>query len=222
MPPAVRALRAAVLLGALAPAGAAAQASAYIPLDDPRLPLLEHLIARGDVADPSPMVRPFRRTDAERALAAADTVGTPSSGPIRELRAAFDVPAGDRWRVAVRAGGQAYSHVRRDLLHPLGADGVRPYGELAGEAVMGPFVLVSRPAAEPSISQTRIGKVRNGTGHRSSGGSASAVAAPATIAISRRRHPQASMIEWARCVGVTVGAWPWMARRATASPTRHG
>ena len=41
-----------------------AQASPYVPLDDPRLPLLEHLIARGDIDDPSPMVRPFRRADA--------------------------------------------------------------------------------------------------------------------------------------------------------------
>src|SRR5918912_69434 len=48
-------------------------ASPYITLDDPRLPLLEHLIARGDVEDPSPMVRPFRRADAVRVLAAADT-----------------------------------------------------------------------------------------------------------------------------------------------------
>ena len=47
---------------------ARAQASPYLPLDDPRLPLLEHLIARGDIEDPSPMVRPFRRADAVRVL----------------------------------------------------------------------------------------------------------------------------------------------------------
>lgn len=53
--------------------------------------------------------------------------------------------------MAARAGAQAYSHIRRDVLHPLGPDGVRPYGELTGEAVIGPFALVSRPAAEPRI-----------------------------------------------------------------------
>ena len=66
---------------------------------------------------------------------------------------AFEEPAdSQRWAVGVRAGVQAYSHIRRDLLHPLGPDGVRPYGELTGEAVLGPFALVSRPAAEPRIT----------------------------------------------------------------------
>ena len=73
MPRPIHALLAAVLLGALASARGAAQSSPYLPLDDPRLPLLEHLIARGDIADPSPMVRPFRRADALRVLAGADT-----------------------------------------------------------------------------------------------------------------------------------------------------
>ena len=45
-----------------------------------------------------------------------------------------------------------------------------------------------RPAAEPSISQTRIGKVRNGIGHRLSGGSASTETAPAK-ARGRPRPP---------------------------------
>lgn len=37
---------------------ASPQASPYLPLDDPRLPLIEHLITRGDIRDPSPMLRP--------------------------------------------------------------------------------------------------------------------------------------------------------------------
>src|SRR5512147_2093600 len=73
MPSSFRALgAAAVLAGVLAPPCVHAQASPFLPLDDPRLPLLEHLIARGDIEDPSPMVRPFRRADALRALAEAD------------------------------------------------------------------------------------------------------------------------------------------------------
>ena len=138
-----------VLAGALAPPCVRAQASPYIPLDDPRLPLLEHLIARGDIADPSPMVRPFRRADALHALEAGD-----SSLPlVRSLRASLEELPGDRtWRVAARAGGQAFSHIRRDVLHPLGTDGARPYAELGGEAVIGPFALVSRLAAEPRLS----------------------------------------------------------------------
>jgi hypothetical protein len=114
---------------------------------------LEHLIARGDIADPSPMVRPFRRADALRVLAGADTSGESIAALIRQLRAELREPAdSQRWLVGARAGVQAYSHIRRDLLHPLGPDGVRPYGELLGEAVLGPFALVSRPAAEPRIT----------------------------------------------------------------------
>jgi hypothetical protein len=153
MPRPTHALLAAVLLGALASVRGAAQSSPYLPLDDPRLPLLEHLIARGDIADPSPMVRPFRRAEALRVLRGADTSGESTAALIRQLRTELGEPAdSQRWMVGVRVGLQTYSHIRRDLLHPVGPDGVRPYGELAGEAVLGPFALVSRPAAEPRIT----------------------------------------------------------------------
>jgi hypothetical protein len=144
---------AAALLGALAPARGAAQSSPYLPLDDPRLPLIEHLIARGDISDPSPMVRPFRRADVMRVLTAADTGGETSAAVIRRLRDELREPAdSQRWLLAARAGAQAYSHIRRDLYHPLGPDGVRPYAEFTGEASLGPFALVSRLAAEPRIT----------------------------------------------------------------------
>jgi hypothetical protein len=152
MPPTTPVLfAAAVLLGALTPLRARAQASPYLPLDDTRLPLLEHLIARGDVADPSPMVRPFRRADVVRALAAADTAGT-AGALVRSLRAELDEGPPQRWEVRGRVGGQAYSHVRRDVLHPLGPDGVRPFADLAAEAVFDHFVLRTRPTAEPRLT----------------------------------------------------------------------
>ena len=139
-----------VLAGVLAPRRGQAQASPYLPLDDPRLPLIEHLIERGDIDDPSPMSRPFRRADARRVLALADTAGAPPLVPA--LRAALEeVPGGQSWRLAARAGAQAYSHIRRDVLHPLGPDGARPYADFTGEAVFGPFALASRMAAEPRI-----------------------------------------------------------------------
>ena len=153
MPPTTRALlAAAVLLGALAPGRAGAQASPYVPLDDPRLPLLEHLIARGEVADPSPMVRPFRRADAARVLAEADSAGR-SGALVRALRAEFaDGPEERRWRLGARAGVQGYTDLRRDPLHPVGGDGVRPYADFTGEAAFGDFVLLTRPAAEPRLT----------------------------------------------------------------------
>jgi hypothetical protein len=145
-------LVAAALAGGFAPTRAGAQASPYIPLDDSRLPLLEHLIARGDVEDPSPMVRPFRRADAVRVLAAADTSASAGgSALIRRLRQAFDDPAGNVWHLEGRVGAQAYTHARRELLHPVGPDGVRPYAEIGASAAFGNVLLVTRPVVEPRL-----------------------------------------------------------------------
>ena len=143
-------LFAAALAGA--PARALAQASVYIPLDDPRLPLLEHLIARGEVEDPSPLIRPFRRTDAVRVLSAADTSAKPQAHIIRRLRADFEDPSGNAWSIDGRVGPQAYSHARRDALRSAGPSGVRPYIELRGTATFGNVALVTRPIIEPRIT----------------------------------------------------------------------
>lgn len=153
MPAPVRVvLLAAALAGMFAPVRASAQASPYIPLDDPRLPLLEYLIARGDIEDPSPMVRPFRRADAARVLAAADTSeGLRGSSLVRRLRQEFDDPPGNVWLLEGRIGAQAYTHARRELLHPAGPDGVRPYAQIGGSAAFGNVVLATRPAVEPRL-----------------------------------------------------------------------
>ena len=121
-----------VLAGGLAAGPLAAQGSPYIPLDDPRLPLLEHLISRGDLEDPSPMVRPFRRGDAARVLAAADTAsGTVTGNLVHTLRTEFEpLDAPNTWELGGRAGGQGYTHARRDLLHPAGTGRVRPFAEV--------------------------------------------------------------------------------------------
>jgi hypothetical protein len=143
------------MLAALA-CGAAplsAQGSPYVPLDDPSLPLLEYLIERGDVEDPSPMVRPFRRADAARVLARADTVDNRSAALIAELLAYFEREEGERtWAAELRAGGQAYTTPRRDLLHPAGEDGVAPYADLSLRAAFGNVVAVTRPAIENRVT----------------------------------------------------------------------
>src|SRR5882724_9898342 len=102
MPPSLRALGTAVVLaGVLAPPCVRAQASPYLPLDDPRLPLIEHLIARRDVEDPSPMVRPFRRADAFRVLVQADTAADVAHGTatlIHALRESLaELPGDQTW-----------------------------------------------------------------------------------------------------------------------------
>lgn len=150
--PGLKAACAGIFLLLLGPVALAAQASPYVPLDDPRLPLVEHLIARGDVADPSPMVRPFTRADVERVLLAADSAHKGDSALVRSLADYYGDPSGDhRWRAGARIGGQAYTHARRDLLHPAGPDGARPYGEVSLQAVIGNVALATRPAVEPRL-----------------------------------------------------------------------
>ena len=147
-------MRRLILAGAFVfPTALAAQSSAYVPLDDPRLPLFEHIVARGDVADPSPQMRPFRRMDALVALLAADTAGNPSRRLIDELRGAWlqDTSAA-RWSFEGRAGMDAATYKDRDPLHPAGHGTLLPYGELNAQATFGPMVLVSRPAVEPRLA----------------------------------------------------------------------
>src|SRR6266511_3793219 len=67
-------MRTALLLLLLTPAGAVAQeASPYLPLSHWSMPFIEHLIAAGRIADPSPLSRPFKVQDVVRALDAVDS-----------------------------------------------------------------------------------------------------------------------------------------------------
>ncbi len=137
----------------IAPKMVFAQASPYIPLDDPRLPLIEHLIARGDIADPSPMVRPFRRSDVVRAIDRVQWDSTSANGrAAASLRRALDDGgAQEAWSISPRVGAQGFSHARRDLLEPAGASGVRGYADIEAMARFGPVVLLTRPVAENRI-----------------------------------------------------------------------
>src|SRR5512134_94002 len=129
---------------------AAAQASPYVPLDDPHLPLFEHLVTRGDVADPSPMVRPFRRRDAVAALAAATGA---DAALVRRLAEAWAGPGATPWgEVTGRAGLQAYTTAGRDDARPAGPGGTRPYADLSLGAAFDKVVARTRLAIEPRLS----------------------------------------------------------------------
>ena len=136
----------------LTPAPLSGQASPYIPLDDPNLPLVEHLIARGDIEDPSPFVRPFRRADLRRVLARADSLGIGDSVALHRLADHYgELSYPSRWNLAARIGAQSTTHARRDPLHPAGPSVTRPYAELEVGAVIGNVVLASRPVLEPRL-----------------------------------------------------------------------
>ena len=105
------------------PAPAAAQTgtrpSPYVSLDHPELPLLEHLIARGDIEDPSPFVRPFRRSDAVRVLAAADSLhpGNPAVAVLLQISA---IPP------TLNGGGRRRPRAARDTRGLAGTRCIRP------------------------------------------------------------------------------------------------
>ncbi|MES2306061.1 MAG: capsule assembly Wzi family protein [Gemmatimonadota bacterium] len=137
-----------VLVFLALPSGARAQGSPYLTLDDPDLPLLEHLISRGDVTDPSPFVRPFTRRDATRVLRQAQP--SADSQLVARLLKRWDAPVGETtWRAAARVGAQGYGAARRDALQPAGdAHAGEFYGEAAVSGSFGALVVGSRVVAE--------------------------------------------------------------------------
>ena len=139
-----------LLVGLVVALPVAAQSSPYIPLDHPLLPVAEFLITRGDIADPSPMIRPFRRSDLLRVIGHAALDSATASGRLAAaLVTAFAEPKEEHWiRVGPRLGVDGFSRGRRDLFHPAGSGGVRPYLESSFELRSGALVMMSRAAAE--------------------------------------------------------------------------
>jgi hypothetical protein len=144
----VRRGTAALVATLLLPSALAAQSSPYLPADDPRMALVEHLIARGEMPDPRPFVRPVRLAELEAALARANPRSRPSRAIVDGLRPASLRPD---WKLTALAGGQAYSRARRDLLHPAGAGGARPYTEVRGALAAGPVAGAVRALWEPRL-----------------------------------------------------------------------
>ncbi|MGQ0639640.1 MAG: hypothetical protein ACT4P6_02555 [Gemmatimonadaceae bacterium] len=134
--------------------GLNAQGSSYLALDDSRLRFLEHLIARGDVPDPSPHVRPLLERDVLIALrsVASDTISA-AGKMARELLRGWELPLSDNgwWRAGGDVGAQVYSQPRRDLLQPEGTADVQPYAGALLAAGQGPLVGVVRPAYEARL-----------------------------------------------------------------------
>jgi hypothetical protein len=141
-----------LLLGVLASwrLGAAQDASPYVPLAWWGTAYVEHLIARGRIADPTPLTRPFRQADLLRALEVTDsaTLTAPEWGVVRRLRAELERPGGERGpaaRLDVHAGVAARSHARRDPLRPAGEGHGTASGGVALALLFGPVAVVTHP-----------------------------------------------------------------------------
>jgi hypothetical protein len=139
----------------------AQQASPYVPLHHWATPYAEHLIARGAIADPTPLSRPFRAADLVHALRDMDSVRVTQAEwrvaqrLIAELDRGGEAPLG---RVEGHASLAAATHALRD---PLGtrcrptasgcaardpdASRVFASGGLAATLFLGPVVAVTHP-----------------------------------------------------------------------------
>src|SRR5438034_9814435 len=147
------ALRVATLLPALAGGAklAAQGPSPYLPQGHWATPYLEHLIARGAIADPSPLSRPFVQADVVAALSTADT--TRLSGAerrvVRAILAALGRPPADGkpWaRVDGDVAATGASQARRDPLRPAGPGHGPAAGGVAIQALLGPIAVVTHPS----------------------------------------------------------------------------
>src|SRR5437660_10314737 len=98
---------------------AAQEASPYVPLQHWAMPYVEHLIATGVIADPTPLTRPFRRGDLVRALRAADTarVNAVTRRAVRQLLTALaERRPAPFYRIEGAVGLAAPPHALRDPL----------------------------------------------------------------------------------------------------------
>lgn len=149
-------MRIAALLVLLATGDLLAQGSPFVPLSDPATALAEHLIARGIMADPAPLTRPFDRAALVRALQAVDTARL-SSGERRALRTTLsDLDVRERGpfgRLDGHVGAAAATYPVRDPLeldrgvpvrHPGKARGFVS-GGLGLTLLFGPVTVVTHP-----------------------------------------------------------------------------
>ena len=139
-----------VCLAAVLPSVLVAQgASPYVPLHHWAMPYVEHLIARGALADPTPLTRPLHADDLVRALEAADTTGlnTAERRIVRDILADLRPPATERpWlRVTGEVTGAGASHARRDPLRAAGPSHATAAGGLDLQLALGHVMLVTHP-----------------------------------------------------------------------------
>ena len=142
-------MRTALFLVLLLPVGAAAQeASPYVPLSHWSTPFIEHLIASGRMADPSPLSRPFKVEQVVRALAAVDSTAVTRAewAVVQQIRSELTrQERGPSSRIDLDAATRASTHARRDPLREAGPGHATYSGSAALTLYFGPAVLVSHP-----------------------------------------------------------------------------
>ncbi len=147
-------MRASTLLLFVTAPLAAQQASPYVPLQHWAMPYVEHLIAAGVIADPTPLTRPFKRSELVRALEAADTTTAGAAGRamVRRLHDEFATQEQKpHYWAEASIGLAAANYTRRD---PLRADtSKRAFlnGGLEFHGTFGPVIFVTHPTFDTRL-----------------------------------------------------------------------
>jgi hypothetical protein len=140
--------------------------NADLPLDHWTMPFLEHLVARGVIADPTPLVRPWIVSAIGGAVAAADTTGLSRAdrATLTLLRHALRPHTADiTLATGAELGVRAATHARRTAfdLRPAGPGDVTPIGGFTLGMQFGPGLLVMHPTFrgdfydDPDIGATK-------------------------------------------------------------------
>src|SRR5258706_14688827 len=122
------------------------EASPYLPLSHWSTPFIEHLIAAGRVADPSPLSRPFRVEQVVRALEAVDSnvVTGAEWAVVKQIRSDLTRHMrGPSSRIDIQVATAASSHARRDPLREAGPGHATYSGGAGLTLYFGPAVFVS-------------------------------------------------------------------------------
>jgi len=124
------------------------EASPYLPIGHWSMPYIEHLIASGRIADPSPLNRPFRVEQVMRALDAVDSsvVSGAEWATVKQIRAELQrTMRGPSARIDIDAGIAGSSHARRDPLREAGVGHATFNGGANLMFYFGPAVVVTHP-----------------------------------------------------------------------------
>lgn len=129
---------------------------AYLPLDHSAVPVLEHLVSRGAIEDPSPMVRPWTVEAVATALARADTsrLSRVERATVRGLARSFATPTSTAILGVEVDGGLRFSTHARRIEHSLRETGPNqhvPLISVTGALQFGPGLLVTHPSLDPNL-----------------------------------------------------------------------
>jgi hypothetical protein len=127
---------------------------AYLPLEHPAMPFLEHLVVRGAIDDPSPMVRPWVVGEIVGALEQADTSRLTDAEKVtlRQIRDELMPREGEVvFAFDTQGGLRAATQGRRDPVRPAGKGKVLPKFAGHGTLQFQRFVLMAQRTLDWSL-----------------------------------------------------------------------